>query len=75
MLNTNVRDRLLQIDLSGPVLVNAFQELVGVAQKAGAPDAIMLLSYTSREDNVQAGEFVAEIHLVVKQTPKQEDDV
>ncbi len=74
MLNTAVRDRLAQIELSGPALLNAFTELVGVAQKAGSPDAIMLLSYAGRGDDLKAGEFTAEIHLVVKQVPQQEDD-
>jgi hypothetical protein len=74
MLNPAVRERLLQIELSGPSLISAFDELVGVAQKAGAPDAIMLLSYAGRGDNLQPGEFSAEIHLVVKQVPQQEED-
>ena len=75
MLNPTVRERVSQIELTGPALLNAFDELVGVAKKAGSPDAILLLSYAGRGDKLTAGEYVAEIHLIVKKVPKQEEDV
>jgi len=74
MLNTGVRERLSKVTLLGDALVSIYDELVTVATNAGAPDAIMLLNYASKEDNLQAGEFVAEIHLVVKKVPSQEDE-
>jgi hypothetical protein len=72
MLNPGVRERLSQVELLGADLVSIYDELADVATRAGAPDAIMLLNYASKDDNLQAGEFVAEIHLVVKRVPEQE---
>ncbi len=69
MLNEKVRDRLVQISLVGTQIVDAFDHLVGVATEAGSPEAVMVLGYAGKDDDLKAGEFVAEITLAVKQIP------
>jgi hypothetical protein len=71
MLNEKVRGRLIQITLDGNQLVSAFDHLVGVAAEAGSPEAVMVLGYSGKDDDLKPGEFVGEITLVVRQVPSR----
>jgi hypothetical protein len=71
MLNKQVKDRLLALDLKGADLVELFEGMIKVAKGTNATNSAIALNYA--DENVQPGEYVAEIHLIVQKVSENED--
>ena len=66
MINANIRERIKKLNLLGPELIDLMDSLALSAKQTNFPEVSIMMDYSDPTDNVQPGEFTAEIHLVVK---------
>jgi len=71
MLNKQVKERLEALTLTGKQLIELFEGMIKVAEGTNATNSAIALNYA--DENVQSGEYVAEIHLIVQKVPENEN--
>ena len=70
MLNSVVKERLAKTSIRGPEIIELAEHMAEVAQKNEIQDIALVTRYATVEDSIKPGEFVVEIHLVVKKVPE-----